>query len=68
MQIEFNDEEIIQRERETVLTSIGFQYAILYRMLERYLQMLQNSIACLQELPLSFVRFNGSVLLRSVSV
>jgi hypothetical protein len=38
-------------EGETILTCIGVQYAILCWRLERCLKMLQNSIACFQELP-----------------
>jgi hypothetical protein len=51
----------------TVLTCTEVQYAILYRMLERCLKIMQNNVACFQELHLSFVRFDASVLLWSAS-
>jgi hypothetical protein len=63
MQIGFEDKE----EGETVLTCTEVQYAILCRMLERCLKMLQDSIAYFLELNLSLVRFDVSVLLWSVS-
>jgi hypothetical protein len=55
-------------EGETGLAFIGVQYAILCWRLERCLKMLQISIACFQELHLSFIRFDVSVLLWSASV
>jgi hypothetical protein len=50
-----------------VLTCIGVHYATLRPKFERCLKLLQNSIACFQEVNLSFVRFDVSVLLWSVS-
>jgi hypothetical protein len=49
----------------TVLTCTEVQYAMLCRMLERCLKMVQNSVTCFQELHLSFVRFDVSVLMWS---
>jgi hypothetical protein len=54
-------------EGKAVLTCTEVQYATLCRMLERCLKMLLNSIACFQELNLSFVRIDVSVLLWSAS-
>jgi hypothetical protein len=48
MLIGFYDKEITQRERQTY-------DSILCRTFERCLRMLQNSIACFQELRLSFM-------------
>jgi hypothetical protein len=42
-------------EGEIALTCIGVQYTILYKMFEICLQILQNSIACFQELYLSCI-------------
>jgi hypothetical protein len=47
---------------QTVLTCTEVQYAVLCQTLERYLKLLQNSIACL-----SFVQFEVLVLLQSAS-
>jgi hypothetical protein len=54
-------------EEDTVLTCIGVHYAIPCQTLERCLKILQNSIACFQEIQLSFVWFSVSVLLCSAS-
>jgi hypothetical protein len=50
-----------------MLTCTEVQCSIHCRMFERYLKMLQNSIAYFQELHLFFVRFDASVLLWSAS-
>jgi hypothetical protein len=60
--------EGINSEGETVLTCIEVQYTIICQMPERCLKMLQNIIACYQELRLSFAWFDVPVLLWSASV